>query len=353
MGVCERCALVQLRENPPAEAVAPRVPWIFYNEPEGHLDPALDKLADALGMPGHAIGVGPFDGPLLKRLEARGWSTETLDMLADHAAEGGTYPYLETLQARLRPGGLPAPSQKADLVVCRYLLEHSHAPQASLRALAGLLKPGGQLMIEVPDSTKFLTRHDYSFIWEEHLCYFTPDPLRRLFAAAGCEVLDIFQGEGLQEDLLLAVVRPASDVQAAQSADPVEIALFTGFANAFAEVRQANRAAIAKADGKVALFGAGHQAIMFANALGLMSGIAVLADDHPDKLGTWAPGACGPIVSSAAVDADPSIGVCLLSTSPRIEDKIRSRLGQFLARGGRIYSIYSGIGRPTLIDPAP
>src|SRR6266702_6468553 len=41
---CETCRLIQLREAPAVDALTPRLPWIRYREPEGH----LDVLADAV-----------------------------------------------------------------------------------------------------------------------------------------------------------------------------------------------------------------------------------------------------------------------------------------------------------------
>jgi hypothetical protein len=130
--------------------------------------------------------------------------------------------------------------------------------------------------------------------------------------------------------------------------------LFGGFAADFPAIRKAYQAAVGRitaGDGRIAILGVGHQAVMFMNVMGLAKDVAVLADDHPDKAGTYAPGATVPIISSSALDATPGLTVCLLSTSPRIEDKIRAKLGQFLGRGGQIYSIFAGIGCPTLIEP--
>ncbi len=353
---CGACGFVQLSICPPAEFVAPRVPWIRYNEPERHLDEVAAGLAACLGRPGRAFGIGPFDSPLLACLAHSGWNCDRLDVLDGVVPPPGVFPYLETIQAQLRTGrmqDIAAEAGRADLVVCRYLLEHSHDPLGGLAALGVLLNGRGHLIVEVPDSSKFLSRHDYSFIWEEHISYFTERTLRRLFRRAGCEVVLLLRHEGLLEDLLLAVVRPGAPAGDPERALREEMTQFAEFAGGFAATRDAYRARLGEVvgrGGKVGLFGVGHQSVMFLNALGLGPQIALLADDHPDKIGRYAPGAAAPIVTSGDLDSDPALAVCLLSTNPGIADKMRTKLRQFLARGGETYSIFAGIEGPTLIE---
>jgi SAM-dependent methyltransferase len=153
MAECPSCGLVQLAICPPPKFVMPRVPWIRYREPEAHLDDVVARLMPSLPPSARALGVGPFDGPLMERLGGRGFGHDLLDLIQGDASGGpGCYPYLETVQARL-PALNPATvgSGAVDLVVCRYLLEHSHDPVAALLGLKCLLAPTGKLLIEVPD----------------------------------------------------------------------------------------------------------------------------------------------------------------------------------------------------------
>jgi SAM-dependent methyltransferase len=357
---CGHCGFVQLSEYPPASAIVPRVPWIRYNEPEAHLDVVVQRIRPLISKGGTALGIGPFDPPLLERLTASGLSATALDILAEgHAPLPGTYPYLETLQQHLRPDPLASLADSAgtaDLIVCRYLLEHSVDPVQSLIGLKCLLKPQGLLVIEVPDSSKFLLRKDYSFLWEEHICYFTEDTLARMASRAGYEVVMLLRIDGLLEDLLIAVLRRGkADVPLA----PVPagaLETFAAFRSEFAGTRAAycrEFDRIAAEGGQIAVFGAGHQAIMFVNALGLGDRIALFVDDDPKKAGMYVPGQTRPIVGSNAILDDPAISTCLLATSPRIADKISQKLERFLDRGGRLYSIYPDAGMATLIGPVP
>src|SRR5580692_3760361 len=205
---CETCQLIQLRETPPVDVLAPRLPWIRYREPEGHLDAVADAVLDLRPQARRALGTGPFEEPLLARLSAHGLSTAALEL--DIAPAQGRYPYLETWQAGLAPPRLAAEAVRLgtfDLVSCRYIVEHTQAPVQALEALKHLLSPDGLLLIEVPDSSKFLATRDYSFLWEEHSCYFVEDSLHRLAETAGFRVRKLLRCPGALEDALVAVLQ--------------------------------------------------------------------------------------------------------------------------------------------------
>jgi hypothetical protein len=360
LSICAACALVQLSVHPAAAPVVPRVPWIRYNEPSGHLDDAAQILNKALSLAAGAtvLSTGPFDRPLAERFAAQGLAPLSVDLLEGVEHAPGFFPYLETLQAQIRPERLAEVAAKmgrADLVLCRYVLEHSHDPVASLVGLGALIAPGGHLLIEVPGSRKFLSRNDYSFLWEEHISYFTESTLKRTVASAGYEVVALLCYENLMEDQLVAVLRPAVGPAAADAVADEEPSLFARFRDAFPRSRDTCRQkmqAIVEAGTKIAAYGVGHQAIFFLNAMGAAPYIAFLSDDDPQKIGLYMPGFDRPILPSAAIEDDADVGICLLATNPLIEDKIRGKLPRFLARGGEFYSIFSGIGHPSLSGTA-
>ena len=357
---CGGCDLVQLSSFPPVEFVRPRVPWIRYNEPVAHLDALAERLGGFFSTgEASAIGVGPFDGPLLERMGKRGISCVELDLAARVAAEQGRFPYLEAIQELLRPDilcAIAAEQGTADLVSCRYLIEHSHDPVAALQGLRHLVSENGVLLVEIPDSAKFLSNLDYSFIWEEHTCYFTEQTFRASAFRAGYEVMNFFRYPGALEDALVFMLRSRSpsigrDVPAAAGE---ERDLFQRFRAGFENVRQRYIRAmdvIIACGRKAVIFGAGHQSIMFINALGLQRHVSFVIDDSPDKIGCLIPGTGIEIVSSEKLMEDLAIGVCLLGVAPAVESKLRSKYAGYLDRGGRMVSIFPAAGTGTLIDP--
>lgn len=360
VAACAACSLVQLSEFPPVEFVRPRVPWIRYNEPMTHLGHVTQRLLKLLPVnAAHVVGVGPFDSPLMEQLVPHTKFRIELDIAEHMQSSARCFPYLESIQELLRPEPLfkfAAKQGKADLVSCRYLLEHSHAPIASLHGLHHLLKPDGLLLIEVPDSSKFLAACDYSFIWEEHICYFTEATFRDCASRAGYQVADFYRHEGILEDVLVFVLRSTGSPLADRPvvSKIADTGQFARYVSEFEQVRAQYKSALKRIQdrtGKVALFGAGHQSIMFINALGLQSHIACVVDDAKEKEGYLIPGSSIPIVSSAHFLADQSIAVCLLGVNPALEDKIRGKCAAFLGRGGKMYSIFPGAGSGTLIAP--
>jgi SAM-dependent methyltransferase len=355
---CPRCQLIQLREAPTINTVTPKLSWIKYREPEGHLDSVVEHLrSKSCAKANAAFGVGPFDQPLLDRLAQRGLSSMALDTRPPQTGEG--FPYLETWQLGLNTTSLAeiaGTKGKADIVSCRYLLEHCHDPLGALQGMRQLLSADGVLIIEVPDSTNFLAAHDYSFIWEEHICYFVESTLRSLASRAGFAVVDLYRYPGELEDALVAVMRASAKLEAADVAEPglSQSELFRSYVSGLQGTRdivQSLVAATAGASGDgVALFGIGHQAVMFVNLFGLSKYVAAAVDDDPNKAGYFPPGFPVPVIPSQVLLQDDRIRTCLLAVPPGIEHKIRGKLAALVERGVQFHSIFAGVPGSLLSD---
>jgi hypothetical protein len=302
----------------------------------------------------------------MERLGRHGAAITGLASPSPYVLDDGTavYPYLETIQASLEPGALRNVANQiglADMVCCRYLLEHCHEPVPAMRGLRELVGENGLLLVEVPDSTKFIARQDFSFIWEEHLSYFTAATFRMLAIRSGFEVLELIRYNGVLEDALIGILRPAANPAPERSTDlenqdslQAEADAFGDFAGAFMSMRtsyQTQLGGIVRSGKKVGLLGAGHQGMMFINALGLQDYISIVADDDPNKLGLYPAGLATPIQSSDAIIADERVGLCLMSVSPSVEAKVRTKLAAFTERGGVITSIFHN--EAAALDQAP
>ena len=354
MTACPRCGHVQLDSYPLPAVTMPRVPWLRYNEPGSHLKVVAERVLAQLTLPQErrleAGGIGPFDGPLLEQMEQLGVSTTLVDLMSGVEALPGRSYYLESIQERIAHDPVLArlQVQNHDVVVCRYLLEHCHRPCEGLEALAKAVRPGGLLVIEVPDSTKFLLRKDYSFVWEEHVSYFTEATLRAMLARGGLVVEDLLRFEGALEDALVAICRVPELRQPHECASsPTDTkALFESYRQAFPVYKDVWRSSInaLAGTGRVVVMGAGHQAIFWVNALQLNDRVAYFVDDDPNKQGLIPPGMSVPIVSSEAMAADEEVSLCLLALSPGVHDSLRERFKGLLDRGARIMSLFPGAG---------
>lgn len=344
---CENCRLIQLRQVAPVEELVPRLPWIRYREPESHLNALIDAVLTLRPDARTLLGAGPFEQPLIHLASERGMSTTTLTIEASRVKD--RYPYLESWQASLNERRLSEALAHAgpfDIVSCRYIVEHSPTPVAALRALKQMISPHGLLLIEVPDSSKFLEAKDYCFLWEEHCCYFVEDTLRQLGETAGYRVHAILRYPGLLEDALVAVLEPAEASGAAQSRLGSSN-LFMSYRDDFVPTREMLRVKLSLAAGahqeRLALFGIGHHAVMFVNMFGLAPNIALAVDDDKDKAGFFPPGFSVPVVNSAELLANRNIKTCLFAVSPNAMPKLQEKLAPLIHRGVEFRSIYAAI----------
>jgi len=353
---CDTCQLVQLREVPPPETLVPAVPWIRYREPEGHLDALVEQLLSLKPQARAVLGTGPFESPLLDRLQGRGLTAQALALDAPSAP--GRYPYLESWQASLTAERLAAEAARLgtfDIVSCRYILEHTPEPVQALQALRHMLNPDALLLVEVPDSSKFLAARDYCFLWEEHSCYFVEETLRRLAEVSGYRLAALHRYPGALEDALVAVLTPAG-APSTGLAPQGPSRLFQAYRDAFAETRSRLGGKLVRLAGpdrdRIALFGIGHHAIMFANAFGIADMIALAVDDDRDKAGFFPPGFRVPVVGSERLLADERITTCLFAVAPHIEGKVRDKLAPLAARGVTFHSIYAALDNAITKDSA-
>ena len=344
---CRACGLVQTTQPVPAAELRPRVDWITYNEPEGHLDTVADKLAKLAGLTKSATfaGISFKDDTLLRRMRERGFaSTWRLDPQADLGVmERGTG--VETLQDRLTPESarrIAASRGRADVLLVRHIIEHAHRPLQFAAALKELMKPGGYVVIEIPDAEKALDLCDYSMLWEEHVLYFTPATFHQSFAQCGFALTSYDCYPYTLENCLLGVARLDPNPANGRVSADRELQRGKKFATALDRRRREYWEFLTrhrKSRGPVALFGAGHLAATFINLLGLKKHIDFVADDNSNKLGLFMPGSKLPIISSGSL-VERGVKLCLLTVAVESEEKVIQKNRAFVRAGGVFASIF-------------
>ena len=351
IGQCGACALVQLINAMPATMVRPRFTWLTYSEPESHLDQFVARLVRLDGITKDSIirGLTYLDDSTLARFNRLGCGKTLRYDLSRDFGINEECAGLETIQSILDEDAtekLLARHGRADLLVVRYALEHAHVPSRFLEALGSLVKPGGYLVIEVPDCTKFIGACDYSFVWEEHICYFSPVTLASFAHGNRFMIVDMLNYAHPLEDSL-AVVLKASSVgdERVTVADNLTRELTAGrrFGKSFDGARSRIRRHLEQlhAQGKhIAVFGASHLAAKFINFFGLKDVIECVVDDNPHKQGLLMPGSQLPIVGSHVL-TENKIDLCLLSLSPESEQKVLAKKQDYVAQGGRFASIFA------------
>lgn len=349
LGQCDVCGLVQMMDPIPPAKLVPRFDWITYNEPEAHLDSLVETLCGLPGITSSSViaGMSFNDDSLLRRFRERGyantWRVDTAADLDMHVPNAGT----ETVQSRFQPSlaeGLRQKYGAPDLLVARMVLEHAGEASVFLETLRQLVSPTGYVVLDVPDCGRAFDFFDYTTLWEDHALYFVERTFLAALRSTGFQVEQLECFRGPYENCLVAVARPESlNGQMAISAEDkaIEVRRATEFASEFSLRREWVRAELERwrEYGKIALFGAGHQSVMFLNLMNISDLIEFVVDDHPHKCGRQMPGSRLPIVSSASLYSE-NIRLCLSSLGGVSEPRVIEKHQQFVLKGGVFASIF-------------
>jgi SAM-dependent methyltransferase len=202
LGECQDCGLRWLLDAPVGDGLAELYQSGFY-EPApargGAFVRELHRLNNAIrlreldGMtPGRLLDVGCGKGRFLAAAQAAGWDVLGVEYApasaeAAHAAYGVEVVVGDFLELDL-PGGF-------DAVTLWHVLEHLPDPGASVARARDLVRPGGRIVISVPNGDS-LQAHLGGEQWfhldlPRHLFQFTPRSLSALVERSGLRVVRI------------------------------------------------------------------------------------------------------------------------------------------------------------------
>lgn len=351
---CESCGTIQLARPVPHTALVSPHDWLFAREPEDHLDEVVERLCALPGLSADATvaGLTAKDDTTLARFRRRGFDKVWRVSLSDDLGVSAPNANYETVQKLTTPDRMEAVAAHhggpADLLIVRHIIEHVEDLRSFVEGLAALVRPGGYVMIEAPDCTSNLLRNDCAMAWEEHSLYLTPATYRPILEWGGfAPVLEAHYALPF-ENCMVRVGRRTGAPRVPQP-DPAamaEVGLAARYAAAFAPTTAALRQALEaeRAQGPLALFGAGHLACAFLNFHQLADLFDFVADDTPEKQGLFLPGARLPILPSEEL-ARRKVRLCLLALSIGNEDRVIARNADFTAAGGRFLSIFAASTR--------
>jgi len=138
---------------------------------------------------GRLLDFGCATGKYVGRMAAAGWEAEGID-LSPEAVRLGREAGLVIHEGTLPGTDLEAES--FDVVSMWASIEHLPGPMATLKAIRGLLRPGGRLLIACPRfnslSAKWFGSAWYGLDLPRHLTHFTKATLRQHLEKAGFQV---------------------------------------------------------------------------------------------------------------------------------------------------------------------
>lgn len=237
--------------------------------------------------------------------------------------------------------------QRADLIVCRHVLEHIEDPDAFLAQVRRAVgEQQSVVFFEVPNALWTLRRGGIWDVIYEHCSYYSPSSLAHLFRRHGFRVLavnEVFGGQFLTIEATPAGGEQAADAAGDNGHTPdgraaigaEDLLALTADARAFAANYAAKRDewrarlhALAAAGQRGVVWGAGSKGVTFLNATGAGEEIVAVVDINPRKQGKYVAGTGQRIVAPADLPALRPDFVIIMNANYRAE------IGEMLAEAG-------------------
>jgi SAM-dependent methyltransferase len=155
------------------------------------IKPLVHRITAFSQRPGRALDVGCGVGELMVALRQGGWTVQGVEPDATLARQAREQRGLDVFVGDLAAAAFPG--EHFDLVVLWHVLEHLPEPLATLLEARRLLRPGGVVVVGVPNAASLQARAlgrywaGYDVPW--HLSHFSPETLERLMGQAGLSVV--------------------------------------------------------------------------------------------------------------------------------------------------------------------
>lgn len=190
--------------------------------------------------------------------------------------------------------------------------EHLPLPNIHLRAIHSNLKEDGIGLIEVPNFDMMVRDDLFSEFTADHLTYFTKNTLTSTLLS---NQFDILECDYIWHDYIISAVVKKRSMLNLQNFKSAQVSLTS-------DVHEY----IDRFD-RVAVFGAGHQALALISLLNIKDKITYVVDDADFKQGKYTPATHVPIVSRSQLDIAPVDAIIIMagSYSDEIKNSLTSR----------------------------
>jgi predicted SAM-dependent methyltransferase len=142
---------------------------------------------------GLLLDIGAGTGMFMKWAKDSGFAVEGLELSKDAAEYGSKQWGLAIRQGDLHKTIFPP--NRYDVVTLSHVFEHLREPRAASRKLYEITKPGGLLVIAVPNfasmQARFFGKRWYHLDVPRHLFHYTPRSLRTLLEETGFKTIGL------------------------------------------------------------------------------------------------------------------------------------------------------------------
>ncbi|HUY62281.1 MAG TPA: class I SAM-dependent methyltransferase [Candidatus Paceibacterota bacterium] len=170
--------------------------YVDYDEDKAAMKPVFERclamVEEVRPIRGKLLDVGAANGYFVGVANARGWDAEGIE-ISSYAAEEGRRRGLAIQTGTLED--ISFPDGTFDAVTMFDVLEHIPHPVSAVRAVTRMLRPGGALLINTPDTGSLVARmfgkRWHLYVPPEHLALFNAENLTKLLWSEGFEVLRV------------------------------------------------------------------------------------------------------------------------------------------------------------------
>jgi SAM-dependent methyltransferase len=195
---CRHCNLVQTAPAPSEGELDGYYPRGYHSTTKryrGGMDRILSMvhrsrirtLERLTGGAGSVLDIGCGPGVLINQMRSRGWQVRGTERSPSAAQQARDVFHLDV--SAIGVDELVATGATYDAVVLWHVAEHLHVPLDTVRGAARLLRPGGVLLVAVPNFASPEARLGragwFHLDVPRHLVHFTPATLTAVLAAAG------------------------------------------------------------------------------------------------------------------------------------------------------------------------
>lgn len=294
---CEQCALIRQKsrdENPVHDYT--QIPRATARQLPTYAEHIAKSLSShGLGLQDLIVEVGANDGAFLNLLAGEGFTNllgvEPSQSCAQLCREKG-HKVEESYLDRSLVGSILERHGPVGAVICRHTLEHVPDPVGFVAAMRSLLREGGLLFIEVPNSHTII--HDLfgHELWDEHLHIFSPNNLATFVASAGFAIRRqaVWPQRGTSNILLWATHASASKQRVDAPADYVsDVHACSEFQVRWGAMSERVSDRLHHLNAPVVAIGASHPQSNYLLFTKLGEKVSALVDDDPAKQGLFVP----------------------------------------------------------------
>ncbi len=194
---CRSCGLGYLNPRPTEEEMRRYYPAAYFGDRQLHMERYRREAAYVPGTGGRLLDIGAGSGGFLSVMRDRGWDVTGIEP-ADEAGN----PHGVRMSRSLFPEDCELPPASFDVITAWAVFEHLRDPGQAFSVTERLLRPGGSLILQVPNLRSIYSRWALQEDVPRHLYFFTEMTLRAYGRRVGLDLervfhtTDLFGGSG-------------------------------------------------------------------------------------------------------------------------------------------------------------